>query len=134
MPDVAQPGPGLDHADAAPHGLVACSRQPAGEDPGIADEVHAAGIAMKAVANHGDVDIDDVAALQSLVAGNSMAYDMVHRGADGLGKASVVEVGRDRLQLVHDEVVTAFVELVGGRPGLNNRLRNFQEPGSPPAR
>ena len=35
----------------------------------VADEIHAAGVAVPAVDDHGDVDIDDVAVAQRLVAG-----------------------------------------------------------------
>ena len=61
--------PGLTVSNAAPHGLVAGRRQAARQHGGVADEVHAAGVAVKAVADHGDVDIDDVAALQALIPG-----------------------------------------------------------------
>jgi len=69
MADVAQPGARLDHADAAPHGLVTSHGQPAGEYRGVADEIHAAGVAVESVANHRDIDIDDIPALELLVAG-----------------------------------------------------------------
>ena len=51
---------------------------------GVPDEVHAAGIAMEAVADDRDVDIDDVAALQALIARDAVAHHVVDRGANGL--------------------------------------------------
>ena len=93
---------------------------------GRADEVHAAGVAMKAVADHGHVDIDDVAALQALVAGDAVADHVIDRGADGLRKAAVVQVRGDGFELVHDEVVAALVELLRGHPGLDERLDHVE--------
>ena len=49
------------------------------------------------------------------------------------GKAAVVEVGGNRFELVHDEIVAALVELLGGRPGLNERLDHVQHAGGQPA-
>jgi hypothetical protein len=40
---------------------------------GLADVEHAAGVAVEAVLDHGDVDVDDVARLEHLVAGNAVA-------------------------------------------------------------
>src|ERR1700681_2720390 len=104
MADVPQAGTWLDNPDAAPHRFVTYRREAAREHRSHADEVHAAGVAVEAVANHGDVDIDDVAAFQALITRNSVAYHMVHRRADSLGKTPVIEIGRDRLQLVDDEI------------------------------
>ena len=81
---------------------------------GLADEVHAAGVAVEAVADHGDVDVDDVAGLQALIVRDAVADDVIDRGADGLGEAAVVEVGRHRALHVHDVVVAEPVELLGG--------------------
>ena len=90
--------PGRTIADAAPHGLVAGLGQAlARSTGGLADEVHAAGVAVEAVADHRDVDIDDVAGLQAPLVRDAVADHVVDRGADGLREAPVVEIGRDRL-------------------------------------
>ena len=129
MPDIAQPGARLDGANAAPHGFMAGGSQAAGQHGGTADEVHAAGVAVKTVANDGHVDIDDVAAFQPLVAGDAVTHHVIHRGADGFGKTPVIDVGRNRLQLVHDEVVAALVQLLGGRTGQNEGFDHIQHAG-----
>ncbi len=59
--DVAQVRAGPHRFDAAPHGLVADLGQPLRVRRRLADEVHAAGVAVKAVLDHRDVDVDDVA-------------------------------------------------------------------------
>src|SRR6202034_2600258 len=65
--DVAQVCARPDCLDTVPHRLVTGAGKPAGEDARVPDEVHPAGVAVKAVADHGDVDVDDIAALQALV-------------------------------------------------------------------
>src|SRR5688500_12951963 len=66
-----------------------------GLDRNIADEIHAAGIAVPAAQDRGYVDVDDIAVLERLVAGNAVADDMVDRGAAALGIAAITERGRD---------------------------------------
>ena len=71
--DVAEMRAGLHRADAPPHRLVGDFAQPLRLDRRLADVEHAAGVAVKAVLDHGDVDVDDVAGLEPLVAGNAVA-------------------------------------------------------------
>src|SRR6202167_1550030 len=129
MSNIAQMGSRLDHAYAAPHGLVAGDSQAPGQHAGVADEVHAAGVPMKTLANHSHVDVDDVAVFQALVAGNPVAHHVIDRGAYGLGEAAVVEIGGDRLKLVHNEVVAAPVELLGAYPRQHERLDHIEHAG-----
>jgi hypothetical protein len=63
VPDVAESRSGSDLVDAPPHCLAAHGAQALGLHRRLAHEVHAAGIAVEAVLDHGDVDIEDVAAL-----------------------------------------------------------------------
>src|SRR3546814_4071143 len=92
MADVAQRRAGLHHLDAAHHGFVGHLDQAAGDDLRLADEEHAAGVAVPTVDDDGDVDVDDVAVVETLVvAGNAVADDVVHRGADRLGEAAIVQ-------------------------------------------
>ena len=87
VPDVPEVRAGLHLPDAAPHGLVAGLGEALRRHRGLADEVHAAGVAVKSIPDHRDVDVDDVAGLERLVVRDAVAYDMVYRGADGLRKA-----------------------------------------------
>ena len=80
--DVAEVRAGPHGADAAPHRLVGDVDQPPRLDRRRADVEHAARVAVEAVLDHGDVDVDDVAGLQLLVAGDAVADDVVDRRAD----------------------------------------------------
>jgi hypothetical protein len=71
--DVAQARAGLDLDDALPHGLVGDLAQALGGDRAFADDEHAAGVAVPAVLDDGDVDVDDVAVLQRPVVGDAVA-------------------------------------------------------------
>ena len=80
----------------------------------IADANHNAGIAMPAVFDHRDVDVDDVAVAQFLVIrGNAVANYFVHRRADRFGEAFVVERCRDRFLHVNDVIVANAVNFSG---------------------
>ena len=61
--DVAQMRPRCNRADAAPHRLVAGLAQVLRMGGRLADEVHPARVAVKAVPNDRDVDVKNVAGL-----------------------------------------------------------------------
>ena len=65
--DVAEMRAGAHLADADPHRLVRDVDQALRGGRDLADGVHAAGVAVPAVLDDGDVDVDDVALLQALV-------------------------------------------------------------------
>ncbi|MNW08707.1 hypothetical protein D3C71_2055440 [compost metagenome] len=48
-----------------------------------------------------------------------MTNHLVDRGKHRFGKLHVAQVGRDHLQLVHDEIVAALVQRLGGHTGLH---------------
>jgi hypothetical protein len=77
--DVAQMSAGCDRANAAPHRFVRHFDQPLGLNGRRADVEHAAGVTVKTILDHGDVDVDDVAALELLVPGNAMADHVIDR-------------------------------------------------------
>ena len=134
MPDVAQARPGFDLLNALPHGLIAGRRQAAGEYGGIAHQVHSAGVAVESVADHRDVDIDDISAFEAFVPGNAVAHHMIDGSADGLRKTAVIEVGWDGFQLFNDKVVAALIELIRRDPRLNIGFDHVQDAGGKPAR
>jgi hypothetical protein len=117
--DVAEVGAGLHLFDAAPHGFPARFGQPLRGQGGFTHVIHAAGVAMETIADHGDVDVQDVAGLQDLVVRNSMAHDMVHRGADGLRETSIVHVGGNRLLDLGDVLEAQPIEFLGGHAGFD---------------
>src|SRR5262249_41068814 len=92
---------------------------------------HAAGIAVKAVLDDGDVDVDDVAGAQLLVAWNAVAYHVVYRRADRLwirlvARRGIVERGRYRFLDAGDVVVAQAVQTIGGRTGLDVRSHEVE--------
>jgi hypothetical protein len=82
--DVAEGRARMHRADALPHALVGDLAQATRLHRGLADVEHAAGVAVPAVLDDGDVDVDDVAIAQHLVARHAVANLVVHRGADRL--------------------------------------------------
>ena len=113
MADVAERGARLDGLDAAPQRLERHLAQAPRLERRRAGEEHPAGVAVPAVQDHRDVDVQDVAVLQPPLSRNAVAYLMVDRDAGRLGIAPVVERGRCGAAL-QDEVVTAAVELARG--------------------
>ena len=92
--------------------------------------VHAAGIAVPSVLDHGDVDVDDVAVLQDvLFARDAVADHAVDRGAQRLREAVVADIRRRRLLHLADVVVAAPVEFLGGDAGDDVFLDHFQHLG-----
>ena len=130
--DVAEAATGLDRPNAAPHGIEANARQPLGHDRRRADHEHAARVAVVAVLDDGDIDVDDVAEAKRAVAGDAVTHDMVDRRADRLGercrarRAPVVQRGGNRGQLAHDVLVTEPIELFGGDARLHVRCDHVE--------
>src|SRR5690606_23654955 len=85
----------------------------------LAYKEHFAGVAVEAILDDRHVDIDDVAVLQDLfVAGDTVADHMVDGGADGFGKASVVQWRRNGLLNFGDVFVADAVQLLGADAGF----------------
>jgi hypothetical protein len=117
--DVAESHARGHHLDAAAHGLVGHLADAPAADGRLAHVEHAAGVAVPAVLDDRDVDIDDIALLQPALAGNAVADDVVDRGADRLGKTAVIEGRGDGVQRPGDVLVAEGVELVGRDPRLH---------------
>jgi len=129
--DVAQPDAGLDLDDALPHGVVGECAQAFGGDGAFAHDEHAAGVAMPAVLDDGDVQIDDVAVLQGAVVGDAVADLVVDRGADRfrIGRVAarrVVQRGGDGALYLHHVVMGQLVQGLGGDAGLHVRSEVVQ--------
>jgi hypothetical protein len=124
VPDVSQVRPRPHLAYAFPQALVRHLAQAARLDGWIADVEHAAGVAVEAVLDHGDIDVDDVARAELLVAGDAVTHHVVHGSADRLRERliagrGVVERGRRGLKLAGDELVAQAIELAGRRARLD---------------
>jgi len=79
--DVSEARAGPNDRDAAPHAFVSDFTQAArlhGRKAGIE---HAARVAVEAVLDDRDVDVDDVSRLEQLVAGDAVADEVIDRGA-----------------------------------------------------
>src|SRR6185437_9320769 len=64
MPDIAERRAGPHLADAPHHRFISGIDQALGQHRRFAHEIHARGVAVPAVLDHGDVAVDDVAFLQ----------------------------------------------------------------------
>src|SRR5215470_13386430 len=134
--DVAEMRTGTHGIDAAPHGSKTGLGEPLRMGRRLADEVHAARVAVEAITDHGDIDIDDVARLQTLVVRDAVAHHVIDRSADGLRKPAVIQVRGDRALHFHDMVVADTVELLGRHSGhhvLADHVEDFggELPGNP---
>src|SRR5581483_1735645 len=63
VPDITEPRAGPHDLNAAPHCFTTCFSEPLRMRRDLADAVHATRVAVKSVFDHGDIDVDDVAAL-----------------------------------------------------------------------
>src|SRR3989344_636783 len=127
--DVAQAAPRLDDFNRLVHAFLGHLRQALSPDRHVADVEHAAGVAVVAVLDDRDVDVQGVAILERLVVRDAVADHMVDRGADRLRVALVVQRGRDGLLLVDDIVVTDLVQLIGGDARFDIFGNHFQHVG-----
>ena len=136
MADVAEGCAGADAADTSPHGFVGDVHQALGEDAGLSDEKGAVGVAVPAVFDDSDVDIDDVAVFQGLVGRDAVADDVVDRDAGGSGKrwAAIVEAGRDGVLLVDHVIVAAAVKFGSSDTGDDVRLDHVEDIGGKASR
>ena len=115
--DVAQMCARTHQFDRAPHGVLADLGQALAEHRRFTGEVHAAGIAVIAVLDDGDVNVEDVAALEATLIRNAVTDHMVHGSADRLRKTAVTDVRRHGPLHVDDVVVADAIELIGADAG-----------------
>jgi len=124
--NIAKMGAGAYHVDTLPHGLVGNVTQSFSKHRRLPDTEHLAGIAMIAVFDDGDVDIDDVSLLQFLLTRDAVAHLVIYRGTDGFGKTVVVERCGDRFLNIDDIVVTESVQFGSGDTHLYMRFNHLQ--------
>src|SRR5882757_1664713 len=115
--DIAQPRARLHGFDSTPHRFETGFRQPLRMRRRLAGEIHPAGIAMESIANHSDIDVDDVAGLEPLVIRNSVTHHVIHGSTDRLRKPAVIEVRGNRALHIYNVVVADLIELFGGDTG-----------------
>ena len=129
--DVAKISARLDPGDAVPHGF----ERDVGKTPRLyrrfTGEIHAAGVAMIAVLDDRDVDVDDVTRLQHLVARHAVAHLMVDRRANGfrVGRVSrrrVVEWRGNGALHVHHVLMAQPVQFAGADAWLHMRRNEIE--------
>lgn len=117
--DIVEVGTGGDAVDAGHHGVVGGGDKLLSLIGNFADRVHARGVAVVAVEDGGDVDIEDVAFGKYFIfIGNSVADDIVDADAAGFGVALVAQGGRNGLVL-EDEFVNQIIKLQCAGAGLD---------------
>jgi len=117
--DVAQACTGPHLLDAQPQALPGDIHQTLGQHRRLADHEHAAGVAVEAILDDRDIDVEDVAVLELAVTGDAVADLVVDRRADRLGvgrmaRRGVIERCRDRALHVGHVGVAETVQLLGG--------------------
>ncbi len=117
--DIAQMRARFDLGNAQPHALVGDVAQAFGHDRRFADVEHAAGVAVIAVLDYGDVEIYDVAVFQYLVARDAVADDVIDRCADGfrigrIARRTIIQRSRDGILHICHVFVAQAVQLAGG--------------------
>ena len=130
VPDIAQSGAGSDQFDTRDHGPVRYVADALALDGRLADQEHFAGVAVPAILDDGDINIDDVTVFQPFITGNAMANYVVDRSADRLGKTPVIERCRNGFLRLRDVLVTDLIQFTGGDAGLDVGTNHVQHFGS----
>jgi hypothetical protein len=76
----------------------------------------------------GDIDIDDVAIAEFVLAGDAMADDVIDAGATALGIPLVAECG-GAIAVLERPLVSELVDLFGGDAGGDERAEVVQQRG-----
>jgi len=119
-------GTGPDLLYAQEQTLTGDFDESAGMRADVADTEHLAGIAVVAVLDDGDVNVDNVATLELLVAGYAMANLMIDRGADRLGEATVIQRCGYGVLFIDDVIVANLIEFLGGYTDVDVRVYHVQ--------
>jgi hypothetical protein len=131
--DIAQPIARLGLLDPEHQAFVGDVDQPPRLHRHLADQIHAARIAMPAVNDRGQVDIDDITVFQRPRAGNAMADDMVDRDAARMSIAAIADIRRNRPGR-DDRLTSGVVERFGADAGRHHVGQGIQHRGSDLAR
>ena len=100
---------GLDGSNAK-HKRVICNLgQPFSAAVNLAHRIHAGRIAVPAINNDGDVNIDNIAIFKGLGIGNTVANHMIDRGADRVLIAAIAKTGGQGA-IIHDKFKSGFIQ------------------------
>ena len=122
--DVVETAARAHGVDPGPHRFEGELREARARNGGLSDHEHAGGVAVVAVLDGGDVDVDDVAVLEFLRTGDPVADDVIdgnagRGGVRGHPFGLVAEAGGNALLYVHRVVVGEFVEFLRRDAGLH---------------
>ncbi len=118
-PDVAEESALFHFGDGQLEALARHLGHLAGLFADVADEEGRRRVAVEALEDGGDVDVDDVAVLEHLFTGDAVTHDLVDRGADALRKAVVVQRRRPGTA-AHRVFVDELVDVLGGDAGADH--------------
>src|SRR3989338_4566676 len=126
MANVAQIGARPDRADAAPQRQPGGLAQASGQNRRRTGVEHPAAVAVIAILDHGDIDVHDIAILERLVIGHTVADLMIDRGANRfwirrMPAGRVIEWCGNAVLHVDDEIMAQLVQLVGRYAHLDER-------------
>ena len=107
--------------DAQHQAFIRYIDEPARLERHIADQKHPAGIAVPAINDHGNVDVDDVAVLECLVGWNAVADDVVDRNAAGMRITAIADRCRHSAGS-KDEIAHPIIEVE--RHGTGHDMRH----------
>jgi hypothetical protein len=129
--DVAKVVAGLRLLDAEHQAFVGDIDQLARLQGHVADQIHAAGVAVPAIDDRRHVDVDDVAVLQRFLARDAVANHMVDRDAAALGVAAITERRRHRAR-GERHLVDNVVERLGRDSGDDVGRQRVEDLGGEP--
>ncbi len=130
MTNIAEAIAGLDLFYAQIEAFLGDLDESLGVAGSFTNTEHLAGVAEVTVLDDGNVEIDDVAILEDFFAGrDAVAYHVIDRGADRLGKAAVIEAGGDGLLHVDHKIMADLVEFLGADTGLHVGRDHFEDVG-----
>ena len=108
-------------------------RGPAPELKTDHNEKHATGVAVEAVLDDRNIDIDGVARFQDPLAGYAVADNVIHGGADRLWKTAIVQRCGYRILDFRDVPMADRVELAGGNARFDIVTDHIEHVGRQPA-
>src|SRR3989338_7132883 len=126
MADIAQIGARPDRADAAPQRQPGGLAQASGQNRRRTGVEHPTAVAVITILDHGDIDVHDIAILERLIVGHTVAKLMIDRGANRfwirrMPAGRVIEWCGNAVLHVDDEIMAQLVQLVGRYAHLDER-------------
>lgn len=125
MTDIAKRVAGFDCFYPLEKRIVRHLNQTLGFARELAGDVHARGVAVPSIDDHGDIDIENITVLQPLFPGNAVAHHVVHTDATGVLIPLVPDGGRCRARLIH-HAGDSSVDGPGRRARKNQRCNLIQ--------